>query len=106
MTRLLDAASSYGWALALVVALAAFGFAWQGANPIEEVHDHIAVPVAQSVGILSAEDCDTASDGDVRVPYCFRDGFIVYKNSEGEETHAMPVEGGPFVFPGDEDYPR
>ena len=94
-----------GWFVAVFLSGVLLTFAWQVGNPVEEVHDHVAVPVAQSVGLLSAEDCDTASDGDVRVPYCFRDGFIIYKDADGNETHAMPVEGGPFVYPGDEDYP-
>jgi hypothetical protein len=104
MNRLLRAASEYGWALALVIALGAFLLAWQAGNPVKEVHDHLAVPVAQSLGVVDARDCDVAREGDVRVPYCLDDGFIVWYDSEGNPTHKMLEEGGPFIFPGDAEW--
>lgn len=53
MKRLFAAGRDYGWLLALAVGLLAFALAWQNINPVSETADHIAEPVARSVGLLA-----------------------------------------------------
>lgn len=93
-----------GWFVVVFLSGVLFTFAWQVGNPVEEAHDHVAVPVAQSLGVVGAEDCDTARDGDVRVPYCLEDGYIVWYDFEGNPTHKMLEAGGPFIYPGDAEW--
>lgn len=75
------AASSYGWLLALVVAVFAFVLAWQGINPVNEAEDHVAAPVARSLGIAASpatvrclagwtETTGTDPDGQINLKVC------------------------------------
>lgn len=94
---MIKAASSYGWLLALVMALGAFLIAWQAMNPVEEVHDHVAQPAAVALGIISEDPCTTIRVGDAITRFCQRDGWIVWLNSDNEFSHAWDGQSAEFV---------
>ena len=71
----------YGWAVALAVMLMAFALSWQGVNPVNEAEDHVAAPVARSMGIAASpatvrclagwtETTGTDPDGQINLKVC------------------------------------
>src|SRR3990167_5745038 len=75
------AAEHYGWLLALAVMMLAFALSWQGLNPVNEVEDHVAAPVARSLGIAASpatvrclagwtETTGTDPDGQINLKVC------------------------------------
>ena len=101
MNGIMNAARDFGWALALVVAIGAFGLAWQVANPLEEAVDHGVAPVGRSIGVLDTR-CNDGWDyappereGTViSSPRCIKDGYIAHLDPIDRETCQWVMDTG------------
>ena len=96
INRILREAGPKGvWAFALgLVVAATVTWAIVGFNPAEEGADHIAEPVASSLGIVhercpSGWDDVSATDVHMRSLACLRDGWLVVLTPDGLFSHAI-----------------
>lgn len=95
------AARDWGWALAMVMALFAFGLAWQGLNPVEETVDHGVAPVGRSIGLLDTR-CKSGWTYDpperegtvVSSPRCSKDGYVAHLDPIDRETCQWVMDTG------------
>lgn len=94
----MKAASNYGWLLALLVGLMALVLAAWVSNPVEEGADHVAAPVARSVGILPSrchDGWEDKSDGalDTKVFICAKGNWRVILKPDGKTPdHAVELD--------------
>ena len=93
---LLRAGRNWGWVLAIL--LAGFAIAYVGVNPVQQAADHVAAPVARSVGVLASRcpsGWDDLSDrGDhVQVFICAQDKWRVILKPDGKSfDHAVQLD--------------
>ena len=87
-----------GWALALIVAVAALFLAWLAAvNPVQQAADHVVAPVGRSVGILASRcpgGWDDLSErvGDAEVFICAKGNWRVILKPDGKTfDHAVEL---------------
>jgi hypothetical protein len=93
--------------LAVIVAIAAFGLAAQGLNPVKEGVDHGIEPIGQSIGVLDTHCKDgwvylpPEQEGTiVSSPRCFKDGYVAFLNPEDRETCQYVMDTGTKTRPG------
>lgn len=104
---IINALKDWGWAVAIAVALFAFGLSWQVANPLEEVSDRIAEPIGQSIGVVDSQ-CPGGWDyegpkigGTVAVePRCLKDGYIARLDPIDKRTCQTAFDSGTKTRPG------
>ena len=107
------AARHYGWLLALATALLALFIAWAGINPVNEVEDHVAAPVARSLNIIEGrcpdgwshfqieehivqETCSKASIVAVLYPYMKKANYgLETRNPDALPTPCRLIPGWP-----------
>ena len=91
------AGKDYGWLLTLVVSVVALASAAWLANPVEQAADHVAVPVARSVGLVQGRCHSGWSDeftgGDHALVYvCARGNWRVVLLPDGKTfDHAVEL---------------
>lgn len=105
MMRLRRAVSDGGGWLAAAALLAAFLVAAFVFNPIEEAEDHVAAPVAESLGITQGRCPDgwkdtSEEDEHTIVKSCQRGRWIVILDERNRFQHGFQVDtpGAEFVF--------
>jgi hypothetical protein len=92
-----------GWASAMT--LMALVFAWLAVNPVEEAADHVAAPVASSLG-LTNKLCPagwkeaSSSDEHARILSCEKGGWLVVLKEDESFSHAVQLDtpGSVIIF--------